>query len=346
MYVHLLLLFTFSHLCLFSVEEDVEDRSDTAIFKYSQEFMFGTVGQTFLDMLRDYGATKGIDKSIGFLTGADTELLSNYVCPNLCQNVIGLLDAQEKLIKINSPAYVIGDIRGNFDDLLKMERLLWPSVPILSSNYIFLGNYVNGSWSVESVLFLLALKVCCPNKFFLLRGQCEVRANQRTSFLQECVTKYGQQHGTFVWNQLNDVFDRLTLMVVVDEAILCANSGVPSAPINIEAAYRLAKEVKEPLVCPITKDFINNVAATDEVIIEFLNRNKLSHLIRSNQTLPKGYTISAQERCLTITSSRQAHARTDPCIAYIDRPKIRIVKFENAAAAASPVKLDKKSYFS
>lgn len=183
-------------------EGDAEKSEEISAFKYSQDYVFSTVsiGHTFLDMLRDFNASKGSgQKPTGFFgssehrSNRDTFLQYLNI---LVQNVSSLFECEEKLTKINSPAFVIGDLRGNIDDVASMEQILWKEVPVVANNFVFLGNYVNeGKWGVEVVLYLFALKIIAPNKFFLVRGSNEVRSAQtaKNGFQQECMNKYGNK---------------------------------------------------------------------------------------------------------------------------------------------------------
>lgn len=143
------------------------------MYKFSQDFVFSTVsiGHVFLDMLREFNTSKGTHENpIGVFTTPDVRDSFIQYLNILCQNVKSLMDCEEKLMKINSPVFVVGDIRGNLEELISMEKCLWQSVPVIPNNFVFLGNYVNnGRWGVECVLYVMALKLVAPDKFFLLR---------------------------------------------------------------------------------------------------------------------------------------------------------------------------------
>jgi serine/threonine-protein phosphatase PPG1 len=102
------------------------------------------------------------------------------------------------------------------------------------------GDYVDrGLFSVETISLLTCLKLRYPSRVQLIRGNHESRAVTQvghlivgtlhlTLFLQtygfytECVRKYGSSH---VWTYFTDMFDFLTLSVVIDDRIFCVHGG-------------------------------------------------------------------------------------------------------------------------
>ena len=113
----------------------------------------------------------------------------------------------------------MGDIHGQIYDLLKFYRKL-----DRESNLLFLGDYVDrGVFSVEVMLFLLALKVERPHKVFLLRGNHECRAMAEFfTFRDECVQKYDIQ----VYEAFVELFDLLPLACLLEQEYFCLHGGL------------------------------------------------------------------------------------------------------------------------
>ena len=106
------------------------------------------------------------------------------------------------------------------------------------------GDYVDrGLFSVETISLLTCLKLRYPDRVQLIRGNHESRAvtqvrtnllllpfsmSQLACFVQsygfytECMRKYGSPH---VWTYFTDMFDFLTLSVVIDDRIFCVHVG-------------------------------------------------------------------------------------------------------------------------
>lgn len=74
------------------------------------------------------------------------------------------------MIAIKDPVTIVGDIHGQYYDLLK---LLEPETggDVSTSTYLFLGDYVDrGNFSVEVMCLVLGLKICYPKTVIMLRG--------------------------------------------------------------------------------------------------------------------------------------------------------------------------------
>jgi serine/threonine-protein phosphatase 2B catalytic subunit len=82
-----------------------------------------------------------------------------------------MLKKEPNLLKLKDPVTVVGDIHGQFYDFVKMLDVGGDPE---NTKYLFLGDYVDrGSFSVEVVLLVYAIKLNYPKTVFLLRGNHE-----------------------------------------------------------------------------------------------------------------------------------------------------------------------------
>ncbi len=69
--------------------------------------------------------------------------------------------AEPNIVKIQDPVTLVGDIHGQYYDLLKLLEEGNPE----ETQYLFLGDYVDrGAFSIECVILLYCLKVSVFNK--------------------------------------------------------------------------------------------------------------------------------------------------------------------------------------
>lgn len=150
------------------------------------------------------------------------ELLAEFLVEAICLKAKELLVKESNVIHISAPVTVVGDIHGQFFDLLEIFKI--GGFPP-DTNYLFLGDYVDrGLFSVETISLLVCLKLRYPSRVNLIRGNHESRGvTQSYGFYTECTRKYGSAK---VWQYFTDMFDFLTLSVVIDNGIFCVHGGL------------------------------------------------------------------------------------------------------------------------
>lgn len=127
----------------------------------------------------------------------------------LCKSVRHLLDKSEpRVVFLQSPVYVFGDIHGNLEDLHFFCDNIWRlGMNLTAGNFLFLGDYVDRGMScLETIAYLLAMKQQLPTKVYLLRGNHETRDVNGweehygdRSFIWQCRNRFGDDLGYRVW---------------------------------------------------------------------------------------------------------------------------------------------------
>lgn len=78
--------------------------------------------------------------------------------------------------------------------------------------------------SVETILYLLLLKLIYPSQVTLIRGNHESRKiSVHYGFYDECLKKYGHAGP---WNMLCELFDYLPLAGLIEGKILVLHGGL------------------------------------------------------------------------------------------------------------------------
>ncbi|XP_044272221.1 uncharacterized protein LOC123016057 isoform X2 [Tribolium madens] len=295
---------------------------------------------------------------------------STVIAKNLasvCSEAKAIFLKERRLLDIPSPVYILGDLHGNFPDLLNFERLLWHVGPALCPcNLLFLGDYVDrGYFSFEIIAYLFSYKIQSPKKVFLLRGNHEIkRVQQQWTFEKECKMKFGEKLGAFIFNSINDVFDCLPLAAVIDGRVFCCHGGIPppwlcpvvSAINDIPSLLNEPQEQSSLAWELMWNDPIRAKTVTDKIAMEllanegfavnskrgtahifsvealerFLASNGFTHLIRAHEVVEAGFYLQQKGHLLTVFSSSKycGGGNSAACI-LADQGKLRILRLES-----------------
>ena len=140
----------------------------------------------------------------------------------LCDKVKEIFIEESNVQPVSAPVIVCGDIHGQFYDLI---TLFQQGGEIPNSKYVFMGDYVDrGFNSVETLEYLLCLKLKYPNHITLLRGNHESRQISFTyGFYEEINRKYGN---TNPWKYFTELFDYIPLAAIIEGKIFCIHGGL------------------------------------------------------------------------------------------------------------------------
>lgn len=240
------------------------------------------------------------------------EILSEEEVEMICEKAIDILILEPNVRKVGPNTIVVGDIHGQFSDLLKIfETFGSPE----SVNYVFLGDFVDrGEHSLECILYLLVYKIMYPDNLTLLCGNHERRKINKTyGFYDEILVKYGEDT---VWELVNKVFEYLNVGCIVDGKYLCVHGGIsPRVSINkLERTDRFRRSEDSIINDVIWSDPYYKCGYTsnprgcgylfgEDVLKQFLMFNNLDMLIRSHQLVIEGYKWDFEGLCLTIWSA-------------------------------------------
>ena len=148
--------------------------------------------------------------------------LSEANVKKLCDKAREVLSNESNVQPVSCPVTVIGDVHGQFHDLMELFRI-GGRPP--ETNFLMMGDYVDrGYYSVETVTLVMTLKVRYRDRVHLLRGNHESRQiTQVYGFYDECLRKYGNAN---VWKYFTDLFDFLPLTCLIENRIFTPHGGL------------------------------------------------------------------------------------------------------------------------
>jgi protein phosphatase len=219
------------------------------------------------------------------------------------------------LVKISSPCVIVGDLHGNFHDLMRIFTTV--NEPF-AQRYLFLGDYVDrGEYSLDVLVILFAFYCLYPGQCTLLRGNHEFPVvNEAHGFMAEIVERYGDDR---IWRAADAIFQWLPIAAVVDERCLCLHGGIGPGVRSLAdiASIRLPLANYDDLmiasilwsdpseVVPLFGPSLRGTGCVFGALAvsHFLTENNLECLIRAHECVKHGISLFARKQCLTIFSS-------------------------------------------
>ena len=271
----------------------------------------------------------------GFLTKSDIiEIINLYK---------DIIKNEPNIIKLKDPLTVVGDLHGQFYDLMKcLEVGGNPG----NTQYLFLGDYLDrGSFSIEILLLLFSLKINYKNSIYMLRGNHECRQmTNNFNFKKECEIKYDSE----IYNLFMDTFDCLPIACTINDKFIAIHGGISPDLRKIEdlnSIKRFQEPPKSGLMCdilwsdPIEKDeeaknilYLPNVSRNCSYIFRakaakpFLEKNKFLSIIRAHETQLEGFKMHTWDKNRSFPFIITIFSAPNYCDVYGNKAAIMIVK--------------------
>ncbi|CAJ0572107.1 unnamed protein product, partial [Mesorhabditis spiculigera] len=215
------------------------------------------------------------------------------------------------------PCKVIGDIHGQYQDMHKLFDIIG-RVP--KERLVFLGDYVDrGPQSIETIIYLFALKIRHPEYITLLRGNHETPAiNKIYGFYNECVLKYGYP-GIGLWWDFQSCFNRMPMAGLIAKKILCMHGGLSPYLGSLDTIRGIIRPC-EPLDTGLLIDLLwadptnagegwyNSIRGISlmfgkGVVVEACKMLGIDMIVRAHQVIQDGYEIMAGRKLITVFSA-------------------------------------------
>lgn len=252
----------------------------------------------------------------------------------ILETAIDILKEENLLLEFSvneqtEEVYVIGDIHGNLDTLLKLIEIINKNNPNL---VIFLGDIVDrGSKQLECLMIVMALKILYPFKYYLIRGNHEtLEMNQYYGFFQDFISRFNDQSK---FNKILSIYNLLPICASINKTILCLHGGIPQ---DIDILKKLeGKKTKDfSTIFQSISHSIYQIMWNDpksglkgfshsfrgpginffgnDVFESFMKANNLKYLIRAHECFPEGYRWFFNKRLLSIFSSANYRGYLSP----------------------------------
>lgn len=240
--------------------------------------------------------------------------LAENAVKDLCAKAKEILQKESNVQPVKAPVTVCGDIHGQFHDLVELFKI-GGSCP--ETNYLFMGDYVDrGYYSLETLTYLILLKVRYPTRFFMTRGNHESRQiTQVYGFYDECLRKYGNAN---VWKYFTDLFDFLPLTAVVENQIFTLHGGLSPSIETLDHIRMLDRFQEVPHEGPMCDLLWSDPEDRfgwgisprgagyifgHDISEQFNHTNKLNMICRAHQLVMTGFNWAHNRNVCTVFSA-------------------------------------------
>lgn len=268
------------------------------------------------------------------------------------------LSAEPNLLRIEGKVVIVGDIHGQFYDLIWM-------IQKTKSKYgdnckvLFLGDYVDrGLYGVEVMAYLMAIKLKNLDTVYLLRGNHETREMTTFyNFRDQCLKAYDEE----VYELYSDLFEALPIAAVVNNTFLAVHGGISPKLTHLELINEIDRKV-EPQADELLMDLLwsdpmkRSQAKNKEFSMnsnrgvsctfgyaplkKLLKQENLTSLVRAHEMQQRGFKFhnwgqpNEEPTCITIFSApNYCQSTNEAAIMSVNENKqIDVLTFEETAA--------------
>ena len=223
-------------------------------------------------------------------------------------------------LRLNGRFFIVGDLHGNIVDLVRIIKYV--GLPTQEKNIIFLGDYVDrGEFSMEVVIFLVALKMIYPKSVYLLRGNHEFGHLNSTYGFKDIIKRaYSEE----IYDLFNRLFANLPIAALIGNHTFLVHGGISEQLVDLSQLDAIKKPSNDFARTPYRKLVMDLMWSDpspeysgygptnrgeghffgEKALSDFLERNQLVRVIRGHQFVPRGVEQFASNLYTVFTSTR------------------------------------------
>lgn len=263
----------------------------------------------------------------------------------IIRDATDLLASEPNLLQVPAPVTVCGDVHGQYYDLMKLFEVGGDPA---NTSYLFLGDYVDrGSFSIECLIYLYALKLTYSDTFWMLRGNHECRhLTEYFTFKGECLHKYNES----LYEDSLRSFEALPLAAIMNRQFFCVHGGLLPELKSLDDLIKLDRFREPPtkgLMCDLLwadpvedydddnmdRAFVKNTvrgcsfAFTYKASCQFLEHTGLLSIVRAHEAQDAGYRMYKRTKTMGFPSLLTMFSAPN----YLDNynNKAAVLKYEN-----------------
>ncbi|EAX98729.1 Ser/Thr protein phosphatase, putative [Trichomonas vaginalis G3] len=274
---------------------------------------------------------------------------------HLADSIKQLYSTEQTLLTIQPPIMIVGDLHGNFFDLLRIIKN--QGAPPFT-RYLFLGDIVDrGEFSLETLTLIYLMKLKYPNDIFIIRGNHEAsNICSRYGFKNEIQKKYNSQA---LFEKFIEVFDYTPMGALINSSILCVHGGIGPQFTSLKQISNIKRPFSRVHKNSVAMDLLwsdpfqeatqyeKNLRGFGNLfgkkhLIDFETENKLSLVIRGHELATHGINYSFDGKIVTVfSSSNYCRASNDCGVLFIsDNGNIEAFTFKSLANKISSTEID------
>lgn len=264
------------------------------------------------------------------LTRKDTaanEIIAERETKAICSRARQMLVEEPNVLEVEVPATLVGDIHGQYFDLLHRifgrDGVVMTLEDFKDRRFVFLGDFVDrGDHSLLSLDLILLLKIKYPKNIFLLRGNHESRiTNNMYGFHEECRVAYpeeGKEQTNPIWEVFNKLFDAMPFAALVGGRVFCCHGGLSPLLERLDKmlVFNRVRDIVPP--GPMADITWSDPGMCDgwrvnargsgylfgaDISQKFCKANNLKFICRAHQCVKEGYRWDHKQRVVTVFSA-------------------------------------------